>query len=162
VGLAVVALLLSRLTSQPRADAPPQQLLGPIFGLVGLIAAVWLCMLVVRNYAVIRRIGSSDYYVAYKAADAPPDWIERPGRTYNNLMQLPILFWLVCLLMMVTNTLDGAQVAVAWLFVATRWLHALIYIVWNYLPARFGSFLAGAMALAVLWVRFAQQTWHMF
>jgi hypothetical protein len=163
VALSAVGILIVRLTALPAVPAPSAQaLLGPIFALVGLIAAVFVLMLVVRNYAAIRGLAAPAYYVTFRPADAPPDWIERPSRTYNNLMQLPVLFWLVCLLMMLTETLDAAQVALAWLFVAMRCLHAFIYISWNYLPARFGAFLAGVIALAVLWVRFAQQSWHLF
>ena len=84
--------------------------------------------------------------------------IERPARTFNNLMQLPVLFYLVCILMMVTNTLDRAQLALAWVFVATRAVHAVIYIAVNHVPARFTAWLCGAIAVFVLWTRFAIQS----
>lgn len=140
--------------AQPiRADS----LLGPILGLVALVAAVWLIMLIVRNYAVIARIASSAYYLKFADSDHPPDWVERPARTFNNLMQLPTLFYLVCVLGMVTNRCDAAQLHLAWVFVALRALHAGIYITCNHLPSRFGSYVAGLLTLFVLWWRFAEQ-----
>jgi hypothetical protein len=76
-------------------------------------------------------------------------------------MQLPTLFWCVCTLMMITERLDAAQLLLAWVFVSLRALHAIIYMVWNYVPARFTSWVAGAIALAVMWVRFGMQSWDL-
>jgi hypothetical protein len=139
---------------------PPDALLGPIFVLAGLVGVVWVLMVSFRNYAILRNIASATYYAAYQRA-APPDWVERPARTFNNLMQIPTLFWCVCALMMITRRLDGAQLFLAWVFVAARVMHALVYMIWNYLPARFGIWTAGTITLVVLWVRFALQSWHL-
>ena len=45
----------------------------------------------------------------------------------------------------------------AWVFVATRGVHALIHIATNYVPLRFAAFAAGSVTLGILWVRFAAQ-----
>jgi hypothetical protein len=88
----------------------------------------------------------------------PPEWVERPARVFNNLMQVPPIFYLLCVLMLHTGRVDAAQLVLAWTFVAARYAHALVYAVWNYLPARFGTFVASFIALVVLCVRFALQT----
>jgi hypothetical protein len=130
--------------------------LGPIFASAALVGAMVLLMVAFRNYAILRGNAEASYFARY-ASDVPPDWVERPTRTFNNLMQIPNLFWCVCILMMVTQTLDAAQVVLAWIFVFTRVLHAIIYTGWNYLPARFGTWMAGVITLSVLWIRFAIQ-----
>jgi hypothetical protein len=136
-------------------------LLGPIFALVSLTALIWLLMVVVRNAAVLRGLVSPEYYLAY-TAKAPPDWIERPARTFNNLMQVPAMFYVVCALMIVTHSVDRSQLAYAWIYVALRLLHACIYIRWNYLPYRFATWAASCVTLGVIWVRFASQAWPGF
>jgi hypothetical protein len=110
----------------------------------------------------LRGLARGDYYLDYAPAKLPPDWIERPARTFNNLMQLPALFYVVCLLMLATGVVDRPQIIMAWVFVALRAAHALIYMVWNHVPARFSAYVAGFVTLCFLWVRFAISTWHLW
>src|SRR5262245_3372228 len=88
-GAALVALGYAD-AAMPRREL----LLRPMFAMLGLTAIVWVLMIGFRNGAILRGLASPAYYVAYNAAP-PPDWIERPARTFNNLMQVPVLFYLV-------------------------------------------------------------------
>lgn len=141
----------------PRASL----VLGPVFAMVLLVAIVALLMISSRNLATLRGQVAARYYLAY-SGPAPADWIERPARVFNNLMQLPTLFYVVCTLMLVTEHVDRTQLAYAWLFVALRALHAVLYIAWNPLPYRFGSWAMGLITLLVIWTRFALEAWPGF
>ena len=103
---------------RPAVEAPAEALLGPIFTLVGLTFAALVLAAVVRNVAVARGRASVRYYETYREG-APEGGIERPAKTYDNLLQIPTLFYLVCVLMIVTGRCDSTQVALAWLFVGT-------------------------------------------
>ncbi len=127
-------------------------LLPPLFVLVGLTTVVWLAMLVVRNASVALGKATVEYYRTY-GGNAPPDWIERPARTFMNLLEVPILFYVACVLMLVTHYCDEGQIRLAWLFVVLRVVHAAIYIGLNHVPSRFASYAAGCVTLWVLWVR---------
>jgi hypothetical protein len=107
-----------------------------------------------RTTAVSRGAASIGYYRGY-TGDAPPEWIERPARAFMNLLEVPVLFYLVCVLMLVTQRFDGTQVALAWTFVAIRAAHAAIHIGWNDVRVRFAAYLSGCLVLAALWMRFA-------
>lgn len=133
---------------------PKESLLAPMGALVALTAVVWLMMVMFRNYAALSQRASSDYYRFYDSKLMPEDWIERPARAFNNLMQLPTLFYVACLAMMLTGRVDEGQRALAWMFVATRSLHALVYIGWNPLAYRFASWVAASICLFTLWARF--------
>ncbi|PCH63667.1 MAG: hypothetical protein COC19_00755 [SAR86 cluster bacterium] len=133
-------------------EANAEAVLAPIFVLVGLIGLVWLIMVGFRNYAILKKITTGIYYQRY-VDDLPPDWVERPARTFNNLMQVPSLFFLACIIMLITDYTDRAQVILAWIFVASRYMHAAIYLIWNYVPARFGCFMAGSITLIVIYTR---------
>lgn len=151
--LALYCGLLSWLSARGAGrEASVDALVAPMAALVSLVALTWLLMVVLRNYASMRDARAATYYLSYKA-DPPPDWIERPARAFNNLMQLPTLFYVACLIMMVRGRCDEAQLWIAWLYVATRALHAVVYIGWNPLPYRFASWVASSMALGVLWWR---------
>lgn len=152
--------LASLVTMYSGQEARAAALLGPLFALATLIALVWTQMLVYRNFAAFKGIAPAAYYLRY-SGKLPPDWVERPARAFNNLMQIPLYFCVVCLLMMVTERLDAAQLTLAWVFVATRVAHAVVYIVRNHLPSRFGLYVAGVATLAVILVRFAIQSWDL-
>jgi hypothetical protein len=94
------------------------------------------------------------YYQNYRN-DAPPEWIERPARTFMNLLEIPVLFYVACLLMLATQHCDRAFVLLATTFVATRVVHAIVYIGINHVPTRFATFVAGSVTLAVIWSRLA-------
>jgi len=151
--VAVLAALLWR-TPVPMREAPA--LIQPMLALVALTAVVWLMMVVYRNVATIRRQATLRYFQAY-LSDAPAEWIERPARAYMNLLELPVLFYVACLLMLTTGRFDSVQVSLAWVFVAVRCMHAIIHIGFNYVPLRFAAFLCGAITLAVMWLRLAEQ-----
>jgi hypothetical protein len=135
--------------------------LGPVFAMVLIVAIVALLMIVSRNLATLRGQVQTRYYLAY-SGPSPADWIERPARAFNNLMQLPTLFYVVCTLMLVTQHLDRAQLAYAWLFVALRAVHVVVYIGWNPLPYRFGAWVMSLVTLLVIWTRFAIAAWPGF
>ena len=150
--LAAFAGVLAYAAAQAPAPASSQSLVEAMAALVGLTAAVWFLMVIYRNLAFIRGIATERYYEAY-TVQAPPEWVERPARTYMNLLELPLLFYVACLLMIATGRLDSVQVSLAWLFVATRYVHAVVYIGFNYVPLRFAAFAGGAMTLGILWAR---------
>jgi hypothetical protein len=137
-------------------------LIQPVVALVVLTAIVGLMMVVYRNVAVIRGTASARYFRTF-TADQPAEWVERPTRTYMNLLELPVLFYVVCLLMLTTGRFDSVQVSLACIFVITRYVHAFIYIGFNHVPLRFAAFLTGVFTLAVIWTRFAEQNlnWHL-
>jgi hypothetical protein len=135
-----------------------ERLLPPMAALAGLTAIVWLIMVVFRNYAILRGISQASHYADYRS-EAPPDWVERPARTFDNLFQTPLLFYVVMLLGISLRQVDQAQINLAWIYVFVRAVHAIIYIGWNHLPARFSAWIASCITLLVLWVRFAGQAW---
>ena len=134
----------------------PEALIRPVVALAGLTALVWCLMVVWRNLALIRGNASIRYFQTF-AADVPAEQVERPARAYMNLLELPVLFYAACAFMLVTGKFDSIQIALAWVFVLTRFVHALIHIGFNYVPLRFAAFFAGSVTLGVLWFRFAAQ-----
>jgi hypothetical protein len=155
---AFVWLLAGIVTTAPGAQLgrKPEALIQPVVALVGLTALVWCLMLVWRNLAVFRGQVSLRYFRAF-TSDVPAEWVERPARAYMNLLELPVLFYAACALMLATGKFDGIQVALAWVFVLARCAHAFIHIGFNYVPLRFAAFFMGSVTLGVLWVRFAAQ-----
>lgn len=161
VGLILTATVagLMRLTFGAHPDpVSPYSLIPPVVSLVALTFAVLVLTAVVRNLAVFRGTASARYYRDY-VSDAPAEKLERPARAFNNLLQMPVLFYAACALMIARGNVDAVQVTLAWLFVALRVLHAFVYIAFNRLAYRFSLFAASSIVLGVLWARFAIQSW---
>jgi hypothetical protein len=152
LALAVAWLIFT--TAGSPAPAAPEALVRPMLGLVVVTFVVWLLTLVVRNAAVIRGLVPVEYFKDNKPSDSV-ERLERPARTFNNLMQVPTLFYVVCLLMMVTKHSDEAQVVLAWTFVGLRAVHAAVYILVNSIPYRFAVWVSSFITLMVIWYRFA-------
>ena len=151
--------LLTQVTRWSEGPPPiPGALIPPVVALVALTGLVLLITAVVRNLAVLRGEASQRYYLDY-ATDAPSERVERPARTFNNLFQVPMLFYVACALMIATDQIDRIQVTLAWLYVAARAVHAIIYIVFNRIAYRFAVYLASCIILGVLWTRFAIHSW---
>ena len=87
-----------------------------------------------------------------------PNWPVKPQQIANcfaNQFQLPVLFYVLTVLAIITRQADLLFVVLAWLFVAMRLLHAFIHTGTNYVPWRFYAFLAGATVFLVMWIVFA-------
>lgn len=69
----------------------------------------------------------------------------------NNQFELPPFFHIVCLALFVTQGVGMAAVVGAWLFVASRYVHAFIHVTSNRIRFRQPAFTAGFVLLAVLW-----------
>jgi len=87
-----------------------------------------------------------------------PNW---PGRVtqvtnaYENQLELPVLFYVLVVLALFTAHMSVTLAVLAWLFVASRCLHALIHVTTNELRRRFFLFLAGVAILLLMWLLFA-------
>jgi hypothetical protein len=152
--LAAGSLALAALGFGPAAAIDPRALVKPMLAMFALTAVVWLALPIMRNWAVLTRRASARYYQDFRT-EPPPEWIERPARAYENLMQAPTLLYVISILMIVTAWADSVQLTLAWIFVALRAVHAAIYIGVNHLLARFASFALSSLALWEIWLRYA-------
>lgn len=74
------------------------------------------------------------------------------SNNFENQFQLPVLFFVAVLLALVLGIVGWVEVVLAWLFVATRYLHAAIHVTSNHVLSRFAAYSAGLAVLALLWL----------
>ena len=84
-----------------------------------------------------------------------PERAQQVSNAFSNQFELPVLFYVLVALALFTRKTDFLFVALSWLFVVTRIVHAGIYATANDVPKRFGAFLAGALVLMLMWAIFA-------
>ena len=74
---------------------------------------------------------------------------------YQNQFELPVLFYALVALALITRKADMLFVVMAWMFVASRLVHAAIHTTSNKLSRRFMAFVLGVLILAAMWIIFA-------
>ena len=130
---------------------PPFTLLYPVFAL----AAWTLCMLVlvlVRRSAAVRRGECTIGDFRYGESERVPPRACLVGRNYANLLELPVLFYVVCIMLQMTGGNSPAARFCAWTYVLLRIVHSLVHIGPNNVLWRLSAFAASNAALVVLWV----------
>lgn len=126
----------------------------PMFALVGLTFLVLLAI----PFARIRAVrGGHVTVAAFKLGESAqvPEGTQLFNRNYMNLLELPLLFYVVCVSLFVTGKVDAVAVNIAWAYVALRALHSLIHVSYNRVIHRLVAFAISNVVLSLLWVRFA-------
>jgi hypothetical protein len=128
-------------------------ILPPVFALAVLTFGVALWMGRLRFLAVRRGDLSPRYYELNRGGKVP-DYLAKVSQNYDNLLELPILFYVLTCLLYVSQQVELAQVVMAWLFVGSRYVHSYIHTTTNILKPRMRSFLFGAFVLMAMWLLF--------
>ena len=129
-----------------------QAVLLPLFVEVILTFVLLYWMAYVRTRAI--RIGEIE---AQNIALREPNWppgITQVGNAYHNQLELPVLFYVLTILSLVTRHADLLFVALAWIFVASRIVHAYIHVTDNNVNRRGPIFGLGALVLTIMWLVF--------
>lgn len=80
-----------------------------------------------------------------------PDQVQKFSNAFNNQWETPTLFFAGLAFAMIADEGGVILVGLAWLYVATRVVHAFIYVTTNYIPHRFAVFVAGFATLLAFW-----------
>ena len=126
--------------------------LAPVFVQVALTLALLLWLGTSR----VRSIRAGVVHVR-DVALGQPNWpapLLQIANASRNQFELPGLFDLVMMLALFRAHATTGLMVLAWLFVASRLLHALIHVTTNNMQRRFFLFLAGALILIVMWLLF--------
>ncbi len=87
-----------------------------------------------------------------------PNWPKQLMQLQNaflNQFEMPVLFYALTVLAVLTRTADLWFVVPAWIFVALRLAHAYVHVTSNRVTRRALFFLAGAAVLCAMWIIFA-------
>lgn len=126
--------------------------LFPMLTLVGWTALVLLLVPYRRvRAALARQVGTHDFKYG-ESSNVPPS-VSIPNRNYMNLLEHPVLFYVVCLTLYVTHTLDTTNLVLAWLYVGLRILHSVIHLSYNKVLHRLAAFATSNLIFVALWVR---------
>jgi hypothetical protein len=69
-----------------------------------------------------------------------------------NQFELPVLFHVCCVLLYITEADNIVSLALAWVFIASRYLHAFVHVTSNRIRYRRPLFMVGVAALGGMWI----------
>jgi hypothetical protein len=130
-----------------------QMILAPLFVQVALTFAIMFWMGALR-VAAVRGGEVKARDIALREPNWPPQ-VLKIANAYHNQLELPVLFYVLTVLAIITRHADLMFVLLAWVFVVLRVLHAVVHVTDNFVPRRGLLFMAGAIVLAVMWAIFS-------
>jgi hypothetical protein len=131
---------------------PIHIVLLPLFVQVLLTFAVMFGMMYHRTTALQRGEARFD-----EIALREPNWPVRStqfANSFANQFELPLLFYVLTILSIMTHHADIIFVVLAWIFVVMRIAQAVVHVTNNNVPYRGAFYGVGAIVLAIMWAIF--------
>ncbi len=129
----------------------PVHILFPIVAMVALVVIVVVRLARSRVRAVRRRDISVRYFELFQGSEEPEE-LRALSRHFVNLFELPILFYVACIVAYVSAQVDLWLVLLAWLFVVSRYVHSYIHLTSNIVIQRFRVYGIGLAVLVLMWL----------
>ena len=125
-------------------------ILYPIFAMLALTLAVMMRMGQARYRAVVRRDVDHRYYEVYQGEE--PKHLRVLSRHLTNLVEIPPLFYIACIIAFVTDQQGDLIIGLAWAYVALRFVHTFIHLGGNVVALRFTVFVLSMAVLTAMLV----------
>lgn len=127
------------------------EILKPVFALVFLTFSVLILIPIVRVKATIKGDAKRNDFKLGES-ESLPEYVRLPNRNYMNLLELPILFYVVCILLYLSKDYPSYSIHIAWLYVVLRLAHSIIHITKNIVMLRLAAFALSNFVLMALWI----------
>ena len=124
----------------------------PCAAMVGLTAIVWV-KLYADRLGEMRAKRIDPQALASARATAQ---LERPqaAENFRNLFEVPVLFYLLCVALVLNGGSTAGFVAAAWAYVALRAVHSVIHVTYNRVTHRFLVYVTSTLLVFGMWVAF--------
>ena len=124
------------------------EIFAPFFAMILLTLAVWTVMYIRRiGYLKANRVHAQRVATPEKVVQVIPEEIQYPANNLRNLLELPIIFYALCLYLFVTKNVDALYVIAAWSYVGLRAMHSVVQCTTNIVMRRFAVYMASSLVL---------------
>lgn len=130
-----------------------RSVLLPLFVEVALTFGLWFWMAYYR-VTLIRRREVHPRDIALREPNWPT-YVLQVANAAHNQLEMPVLFYVLTVLAIVSRHADLLFVVLAWIFVLFRLIHAYVHVTSNCISVRGPLFGASLLTLFVMWVYFA-------
>ena len=129
-------------------------LVYPMLALVLLTGGVLIKLFRSRVRMVREGLAPVSYFRVFQGSPEP-DFVAKPTRHFTNLFEAPTLFYVACLTAMVAGVAGTAVLALAWGYVAMRYLHTYIHLGPNRVRYRMRAYFGSWLLLLAMWIYIA-------
>lgn len=131
----------------------------PVIALVALTFGIMVLMGRRRFSAIRSGKIPPGYFKDYQQREPflIPAEVQVASRNYVNLFEMPILFYALIPLIIVTDLADNVTLTFSWLFVISRYAHSILHVTTNKLMMRMRLWGIGCFILMLLWGRLLVQ-----
>lgn len=127
-------------------------ILYPVISMAFLTLFVGVRMLLLRIKAV-RKDGMNPAYFLLNKGAKPPEYLIKTTQHYENLFELPVLFYVVAVIILSIGIVDYIFLVLAWSYFIIRSIHAYIHTTYNNLRHRRNMFLISTVVLYAMWLK---------
>jgi len=124
----------------------------PVTALAGLTALVWV-KLYVDRLGEMQRKGVNPQALA-RARDRAALERTTAAENFRNLFEVPVLFYVLCIALVLNGGSSPGFVQAAWAYVGLRVLHSLIHVTYNRVVHRFLVYVTSTLLLFGMWIGF--------
>ncbi|PFG08711.1 MULTISPECIES: MAPEG family protein [unclassified Marinobacter] len=128
------------------------EIIYPMFALVVLTFFIGFSTGISRLISAKKGLVDRRYFKLFSGY-TPPDNIVKLGRNFSNLLEVPILFYAVGIILLTLDINNKIMLGFAWAFVAFRIIHSVIHVTYNNPIHRFLAFLLSSSIVLVMWVQ---------
>jgi hypothetical protein len=128
------------------------EIIYPVFCLVVLTFILAFGTGISRLISVSRRQINPKYF-RLMSGDTPPEYVQKIERNFANLLEVPILFYLLAGLVITLQINSLLIFNLAWLYVALRLAHTIIHVSYNNVSHRLTLFVLSIVTLLAMWIQ---------
>lgn len=137
-----------------RMDVNQVAILYPVFVHVLLFYVVAVMLSAARRRAITNLDRDTAKSLAMGTYPWPDDAVKRAA-SYTNQFEIPVLFYAVVAFALIVKAADTLMITLAWAFVLSRVLHAIIHIGPNRVKTRAPVFALGVLIILLMWIKLA-------
>ncbi|MEJ0085479.1 MAG: MAPEG family protein [Pseudomonadota bacterium] len=130
---------------------PDLNLIYPMLAMVLLTFGVAVALFRARLRSIREGHTPKTYFRTFQGA-AEPEYLIKSTRHFVNLFEVPTLFYAGCLAALVAGVTGPLMQALAWGYVATRVMHAIVHIGGNRLRKRMTAYFLSWLFLLAFWI----------
>lgn len=122
----------------------------PVAAQIALVAVIWVRLYLARLAEMrARRIDPQSLATSQMAAKALEN--VSAADNFRNLFEVPVLFYVVCCALAITDLVTPLQMSLAWGYVALRVAHSLIHVTYNRVTYRFVVYALSTLDVFAMW-----------
>ncbi len=119
-----------------------------------VLAHIFLILLIygLLGYRKAKAVKTGGVNLKATALDnkAWPDAVLKVSNNIDNQFEIPVVFFVLCLLFYGLDKVDDVVLSLAWAFVVSRYAHAYVHVGSNYVPLRLRIFALGSLILLIM------------